>query len=59
MSVMFDIEGLIGKLNIEKTKADAIIAEVNSEYSDDKMLAEIHIIRALKNYARKTKAVVS
>jgi hypothetical protein len=56
---MFDIESLIGKLNIEKTMADAIIAEVNREYSDDKMLAEIHIIRALKNYARKTKAVVS
>ena len=56
---MFDIESLIGKLNIDKVKADAIIAEVNHEYADDKMLAEIHIIRALKNYARKTKAVVS
>jgi len=49
----------IGKLNIEKATADAIIAEVNREYSDDKMLAEIHIIRALKDYARKAKVVVS
>ena len=56
---MFDIENLIGKLNIERAVADAIIAEVNREYANDKMLAEIHIIRALKNYARKAKAVVS
>jgi hypothetical protein len=56
---MFDIEGLIVKLNIERAVADAIIAEVNCEYANDKMLTEIHIMQALKRYARKAKTAVS
>ena len=48
----FDYRSLAEKYNISTKVLDSIIKEVKGEFPDDKMLAELHIIRALKEYKK-------
>ena len=48
---MFDYEKLIEKYEINPDEAKGIITEIKNEFPNDEMMMEIHIIRALKNYA--------
>jgi len=48
----FDYRSLAEKYNIRTKVLDSIVKEVKDEFPDDKMLAELHIIRALKEYKK-------
>jgi len=46
----FDYEKLAKKYGVDKEKLNNIKKEAFDEFSNDKMLAELHIVRALKKY---------
>jgi len=51
---MFDYNKLIEQYEINTDIAEQIITEIKEEFSDDEMMMELHIIRALKSYALST-----
>ena len=51
---MFDYNRLIEEYGINSEVAEQIIAEIQEEFSNDEMMMELHIIRALKSYALST-----
>jgi len=51
---MFDYNRLIVQYGINPDVAEQIIAEIKEEFADDEMMMELHILRALKNYALST-----
>jgi len=47
---VFDYEKFARKNKINKKELNSIVKEVYEEFPNDKMLAELHIIRALKKF---------
>ncbi len=52
-SESFDYRSFAKKYNISPNVLENIVHEVKAEFPNDEMLAELHIIRALKEYAKK------
>ena len=52
-SESFDYRSLAKKYNISSNVLENIVHEVKDEFPNDEMLAELHIIRALKEYTKK------
>lgn len=55
---MFNYQKIIDKYSLEQNICEGIIVEIKNEFSDDEMMAEIHIVRALRNYALRRKSRV-
>ena len=49
---MFDYNKLIEQYEINPDIAEQIVTEIKEEFADDEMMMELHIIRALRSYAR-------
>jgi hypothetical protein len=52
---IFDYKASAQAMNIPDKVLLAIEKDVRNEYSGDEMLAELHILRALKSYAMREK----
>ena len=46
----FDYEAFAEKFNIDEKTLDRIIEEAYEEFPDDGMMAELHVIRAIRAY---------
>lgn len=49
----FDYKSIAKKYNLDPDKIKEITKEIYKEFPNDDMLAELHIVRALKEYNRK------
>jgi hypothetical protein len=48
----FDYKSYAEKNNIDKKTLDKIIEEAYDEFPDDEMMAELHVVRALRAHKR-------
>jgi len=51
---IFDYITLSKKYGIEPGELKKIVDEISNEFKDDEMMAELHIVRAIKQYILKS-----
>lgn len=55
MDTIFNYQSVADKFEIPDNIVRKIVKEVREEIPNDKMIMELHILRALKSYANKHK----
>ena len=55
MDTIFDYQSVANRLGISDNIVKKVVKEVKKEIPNDKMIMELHILRALKSYADKHK----
>lgn len=57
MAVMFDVEGAIKESTLPAPKIDRLKRGIRKEFPNDEMMYELHLIRALRIYSRRTTVI--
>jgi hypothetical protein len=57
--IFFDTDKLAAQLRIPKDDYEALKKSVRSEFADDQMMYELHLLRALNALARKSSTEVT
>ena len=55
MDTIFDYQSVANRLGISDIIVKKVVKEVKKEIPGDKMIMELHVLRALKSYANKHK----